>query len=39
MSHEYFVEPIQTVTIAWLLFILASAAAWRPALTLAQLPG
>lgn len=37
-SHEYFVEPIQTVTIAWLLFVLSSAATWRPALTLAQLP-
>ena len=38
-SHEYFAEPIQTVTIAWLIYILASAASWRPALTLAQLPG
>lgn len=37
-SHEYFVEPVQTVTIAWLLFVLASAATWRPAWTLAQLP-
>ncbi len=39
MSHEYFAEPIQTATIAWLLFILAAAASRRPALTLAQLPG
>lgn len=39
VSHEYFVEPIQTAALAWLLFILASAAGRRPALTLAQLPG
>ena len=39
MSHEYFAEPIQTVALAWLLYILASAASRRPALTLVQLPG
>ena len=38
-SHEYFVEPIQTVALAWLLYLLASAASRRPALTLVQLPG
>ena len=38
-SHEYFVEPIQTATLSWLLYILASAASRRPALTLVQLPG
>ena len=39
MSHEYFVEPIQCVSMVWLLLILASTSRWRPALTLAQLPG
>jgi len=39
MSHEYFAEPIQTVALAWLLYILASAASRRPALTLVQIPG
>jgi hypothetical protein len=39
MSHEYFAEPIQTVATGWILLILASASAWRPALVLAQIPG
>jgi 4-amino-4-deoxy-L-arabinose transferase-like glycosyltransferase len=39
LSHEYFAEPIQTVSVAWLLLILAGAAYSPPALTLAQLPG
>jgi 4-amino-4-deoxy-L-arabinose transferase-like glycosyltransferase len=39
LSHEYFAEPIQTVSTAWLLLILASAWKWRTALTFAQLPG
>jgi Dolichyl-phosphate-mannose-protein mannosyltransferase len=39
MSHEYFAEPIQTLAVAWLLFVLATAAQRRMALTLAQLPG
>jgi hypothetical protein len=39
MSHEYFAEPIQTVSTAWLLLILASATYWRASLTVAQLPG
>jgi hypothetical protein len=39
MSHQYFAEPIQTVSTGWILLILASAAAWRPALVVAQIPG
>ena len=39
MSHEYFAEPIQTLAVAGLLFVLAGAADQRAALTLAQLPG
>src|SRR5207245_1537567 len=39
MSHEYFAEPIQTLAVAWLLFILAGADHRRAALTIAQLPG
>lgn len=39
MSHEYFAEPIQTLAIAWCLFVLASAVTWPLALTTAQLPG
>ena len=39
MSHEYFAEPIQTVSIAWCLFVLASAQRWPLALTSAHLAG
>jgi 4-amino-4-deoxy-L-arabinose transferase-like glycosyltransferase len=38
-SHEYFAEPIQTVSVAWALLVLGSASSWPPALVLAQLPG
>jgi 4-amino-4-deoxy-L-arabinose transferase-like glycosyltransferase len=38
-SHEYFAEPIQTLSIAWALLLLGSASSWPPALVLAQLPG
>jgi 4-amino-4-deoxy-L-arabinose transferase-like glycosyltransferase len=39
MGHEYFAEPIQTVSSAWVLLILASSRSWRPALVYAQVPG
>jgi 4-amino-4-deoxy-L-arabinose transferase-like glycosyltransferase len=38
-SHEYFAEPIQTLSVAWALLLLGSASSWPPALVLAQLPG
>jgi hypothetical protein len=37
LGHEYFAEPLQVVAVAWVLFIMASARAWAPALTLSQL--
>jgi 4-amino-4-deoxy-L-arabinose transferase-like glycosyltransferase len=39
MGHEYFAEPIQTVSSAWILLILASSSSWRPSLVYAQVPG
>lgn len=39
MSHEYFAEPVQTLAIAWCLFVLASASNWPLALTVVQMPG
>lgn len=39
MSHEYFAEPMQTLAIAWGLYVLASARRWPIALTAAQIPG
>lgn len=39
MSHEYFAEPIQMLSNAWLLLILASVRRWRPALVLWQFVG
>jgi hypothetical protein len=39
MSHEYFAEPIQTFSIGWGLFVLASATRWPFALTAAQILG
>jgi hypothetical protein len=37
MSREYFAEPLQTLAVTWVLFIMVSATSWRPALTIAQL--
>lgn len=36
LSHEYFVEPIQTVAVTWAVFILASARRWPLLLLLSQ---
>jgi hypothetical protein len=35
MSHEYFADPLQAFAVAWLLYAMASATRWRPALTIA----
>jgi hypothetical protein len=37
LSHSYFVEPIQTMSVAWVIFIMVSARCWHPSLTVAQL--
>lgn len=37
LSHDYFVEPIQTLSVAWVLLIMVSARHWHPSLTVAQL--
>jgi hypothetical protein len=37
LGHEYFAEPLQTMTVAWVLLIAVSAAEWPPALTGTQL--
>jgi hypothetical protein len=37
LSHDYFVEPLQTLSVVWVLFIMVSARRWHPSLTLAQL--
>jgi hypothetical protein len=39
MSHEYFAEPIQTLAVAWALYVVASARRWPIALTAVQIPG
>ena len=39
MSHEYFVEPLQGMAVAWLLYIMVAARHRRVSLTLAQLVG
>jgi hypothetical protein len=36
MGHEYFVEPIQSVAVAWALLTMVSASRWGPGLTLAN---
>jgi hypothetical protein len=36
MSHEFFAEPLQTLSFAWLLYVLSSASTWRPALTISS---
>jgi hypothetical protein len=37
LSHDYWVEPIQTLSVVWVLFIMVSARRWHPSLTVAQL--
>jgi Dolichyl-phosphate-mannose-protein mannosyltransferase len=37
LGHEYFPESLQTLTVAWVLLIMASARMWRLSLTLTQL--
>jgi hypothetical protein len=37
LSHSYFVEPIQTTSVSWVLFIMVSARRWHVSLTVAQL--
>ncbi len=39
LGHSYFADPIQTLAIAWGLYVLASAARWPIALTAVQIPG
>lgn len=39
LGHEYYTEPLQTLCVTWVLFVMASARRWRPAITLGQLAG
>ena len=39
LSHQYFAEPLQGLAVAWVLYVLVAALAWRPALTVSQLAG
>jgi hypothetical protein len=37
LSHLYLVEPIQTLSVVWVLFVMVSARTWHISLTIAQL--